>query len=177
MRSIAALIVVMLTMLAVPPARATVRITEDMGGLMTEYAARFAEIRASGEKVVIDGPCYSACTMLLGMLSRDQVCVTPNAVLGFHAAWNFDDYGRRVTSAGGTQDLMNIYPHSIRSWIARRGGLSPHLKYLRGRELAAFYPMCGSATRTETMHASRNRGGRTWRNVAFSASDRSASGR
>jgi hypothetical protein len=175
-RSIAALIVV-LAALATTPAQATVRITDDMGGLMTEYAARFAEIRASGEKVEIDGPCYSACTMLLGMLSREQVCITPNAVLGFHAAWNFDDYGRRVISAGGTQDLMHIYPRSIRSWIARRGGLSPNLKFLRGRELAAMYPMCGNATpRTETMRAARNHG-RSWRNVALSVSARSASGR
>src|ERR1700755_1032106 len=79
-------------------ASATMRITDDMGGLMTEYASRFQTRRSSGEKVVIDGPCYSACTMLLGMLPREQVCVTPNAVLGFHAAWNFDDSGKRVTS-------------------------------------------------------------------------------
>src|SRR5215469_9777993 len=79
-------------------ANATMRITDDMGGLMTEYASRFAAVRNSGEKVVVDGPCYSACTMLLGMLPRDQVCVTPNAVFGFHAAWNFDDNGHRVTS-------------------------------------------------------------------------------
>ena len=178
MRSITALIVMVVAGLAVAPAQATMRITDDMGGLMTDYASRFASMRASGERVVIDGPCYSACTMLLGMLSRDQVCVTPNAVLGFHAAWNFDDSGRRVTSASATQELLNIYPQQIRSWIARRGGLSPHMKFLRGRELAGLYPMCGNATaRTETMHAARNRGSRTWRNVAISASARSASGR
>jgi hypothetical protein len=178
MRSIAALIVLVLATLATAPAQATVRITDDMGGLMTEYASRFASLRASGEKVVIDGPCYSACTMLLGMLSRDQVCVTPNAVLGFHAAWNFDDNGRRVTSVGATQELFDIYPQPVRSWIARRGGLSPHMKFLRGRALTALYPMCGSATaRSETRRTTRNRGGHGWRSVAISASARSASGR
>jgi hypothetical protein len=123
-------------------AEATVRIRDDMGGLMAEYASRFATMRETGERVVIAGPCYSACTMLLGMLSRDQVCVTPNAVLGFHAAWDMDDTGHRVTSAAGTQTLIEIYPPRIRSWIARRGGLSPHIKLLRGRELAAMYPPC-----------------------------------
>jgi hypothetical protein len=123
-------------------ADATVRIRDDMGGLMTDYASRFENIRQSGEKVVVDGPCYSACTMLLGMLSRDQVCVTPNAVMGFHAAWNFDDNGHRVTSVSATQQLIEIYPPKVRSWIARRGGLSPHMKYLRGHELASMYPMC-----------------------------------
>jgi hypothetical protein len=142
MRSIAAIIVVLLTALASMPAQATVRIREDMGGLMTEYASRFASMRASGERVVIDGPCFSACTMLLGMLPRGQVCVTPNAVLGFHAAWNFDDSGRRVMSMNATQELIDIYPRPVRSWLARRGGLSPRMKFMRGRALTALYPLC-----------------------------------
>ena len=142
MRSFAVVAGAVLAALIVNSANATVRIRDDMGGLMTEYASRFANMRESGEKVVIDGPCYSACTMLLGMLSRDQVCVTPNAVLGFHAAWNFDDSGHKVTSASATQALIDIYPPRIRSWLAKRGGLSPHMKYLRGSELASIYPAC-----------------------------------
>ena len=142
MRAIAPLAGAVLAALTVCSADATVRIRDDMGGLMTEYASRFANMRERGEKVVIDGPCFSACTMLLGMLSHEQVCVTPNAVLGFHAAWNFDDTGHRVTSVSATQTLIDIYPPRIRSWIARRGGLSPHMKFLRGRELAAMYPAC-----------------------------------
>ncbi len=142
MRAIAVVMAAVVAALAFSSADATVRIRDDMGGLMTDYASRFANIRQSGERVVIDGPCYSACTMLLGMLSRDQVCITPNAVLGFHAAWNFDDAGRRVTSASATQALIDIYPPRIRSWIARRGGLSPHMKYLRAHELASMYPVC-----------------------------------
>lgn len=142
MRSFAVVAGAVLALLTIGSAHATVRITDDMGGLMTDYASRFATVRESGERVVIDGPCFSACTMLLGMLPRDQVCVTPNAVLGFHSAWNFDDAGRRVTSVSGTQSLIDIYPPRIRSWIARRGGLSPHMKFLRGHELASMYPLC-----------------------------------
>jgi hypothetical protein len=142
MRSIAILTGVVLAALSFTSANATMRITDDMGGLMTQYASRFASVRESGEKVVIDGPCFSACTMLLGMLPRDQVCITSNAVLGFHAAWNFDESGRRVTSVSATQALVDIYPPTIRSWLARRGGLSPHMKFLRAHELAGMYPMC-----------------------------------
>src|SRR5262249_16784357 len=142
MRAIAVVMGVVIAALAFGSADATVRIRDDMGGLMTEYASRFSNMRERGEKVVIDGPCYSACTMLLGMLSRDQVCVTPNAVLGFHAAWNFDDTGRRVTSTSATQPLIALYPRRIRSWLQRRGGLSPHMKSLRGHELASIYPIC-----------------------------------
>ncbi len=142
MRAIAIVMgAVIVALTVVGSADATVRIRDDMGGLMTDYASRFANMRHSGEKVVIDGPCYSACTMLLGMLSREQVCVTPNAVLGFHAAWNFDDSGHRVTSASATQALIDIYPPRIRSWIARRGGLSPHMKYLRAHDPAPLNPI------------------------------------
>src|SRR5258707_13775574 len=142
MQRISILAGVLLAALTVASADATVRITDDPGGLMSQYASRFANVRQTGEKVVIDGPCLSACTMLLGMLPRDQVCVTHNAVLGFHAAWNYNGHGRRVTSAVATQALIDIYPPPIRSWLARRGGLSPTMKFLRGRELAAMYPAC-----------------------------------
>src|SRR3981081_376302 len=142
MRSIAVWAGLVLTALCISSADATVRITDDMGGLMEQYASRFESVRASGERVVIDGPCFSACTMLLGMLPREQVCVTQNAVLGFHAAWNFDDTGHRVTSASATQALIDIYPPRIRTWISRRGGLSPHMKLLRGRELSTMYATC-----------------------------------
>ena len=66
----------------------------------------------------------------------------PNAVFGFHAAWNYDDSGHKVTSVSATQTLMDVYPPTIRSWISRRGGLSPHMKYLRGRQLAGMYRSC-----------------------------------
>jgi hypothetical protein len=159
-----------ITALTFGSASATMRITDDMGGLMTEYASRFATVRESGEKVVIDGPCYSACTMLLGMVPREQVCVTPNAVLGFHAAWNFDDSGRRVTSTSATHTLYGIYPARVRSWIARRGGLTPQMKYLRGRELTAMYPMCGSGTARPAETARANhRGGRPVHSIEYSA--------
>src|SRR5262249_22123138 len=142
MRAIAVVTGMIIAALTFGSADATVRIRDDMGGLMTDYASKFANMRQSGERVGIYGPCYSACTMLLGMLSSDQVCVTPYAVLRSHAEWNLDDSGHRVTRSSATQSLIDIYPPRIRSWIARRGGLSPHMKYLRGHELTSMYPMC-----------------------------------
>jgi len=41
----------------------------------------------NGEQVMIDGTCASACTMLLGVIPRNRICVTPRAVLAFHSAW------------------------------------------------------------------------------------------
>jgi hypothetical protein len=129
-------------------AGATVVLSGDSGGKMEEYTARFQQVRASGDTVVIDGNCLSACTMVLGMVPRDRVCATANAVLGFHAAWMYDTAGNRVASPSGTRDLMRAYPASIRAWIARNGGLKPNMMYLRGRALAAIVKPCGDSSRT-----------------------------
>jgi hypothetical protein len=124
------------------PGSATVRISNDPGGQIGPYLDKLNSIRASGENVVIDGPCLSACTMLLGVIPRNRICVTRRAQLGFHAAWNPAGNGRRVVSTAGTEVLWEKYPPHIRSWLTRRGGLSPKMKYLAGRELTAMYPVC-----------------------------------
>ncbi len=126
-------------------ASATVIISDDVGGKMQDYTTHFRQVRDSGEPVVIAGTCVSACTMVLGLVPSDRICATHNAVLGFHAAWMFDKSGKRVVSASGTQDLMQTYPASVRAWIARHGGLTPKMMYLRGRDLAAIVAPCNSS--------------------------------
>lgn len=133
------------TTLTVTSASATVVISDDPGGKMRDYATHFQHVRDSGESVIITGTCVSACTMVLGFVPRDRICATPNAVLGFHAAWMFDDSGKQVVSTTGTQDLMKTYPAPVRAWIARRGGLTPKMKYLRGRDLAAIVAPCNGS--------------------------------
>ena len=142
------------TALSTSFASATMLITADRGGLIIDYVERFLEARASGEPVVIDGPCLSACTLVVGVLPRGQVCATPKAVLGFHAAWRPTAGGGRVGSYAATRAMMDVYPADLRSWIGRHGGLTPRLIVLRGRELAAMVPACGSAT---TLAASATR--------------------
>ena len=138
----ARIVAFMMAMMAVSPASATKRISDDPGGQLGPYLQRLAALRSSGEQVVIDGRCLSACTMVLGVIPRDHICVTPRAQLGFHAAWRPDDAGHQVTSRDGTQLLMDNYPQQVREWIARRGGLSPRMIYLAGRDLASMYPTC-----------------------------------
>src|ERR1700730_2366516 len=128
--------------LAIFPASATMRITSDPGGQIGPYLESLASLRSSGEHVVIDGPCLSACTMVLGVIPRDPLSVPPRARLGFHSAWRPDQAGRPVVSRDGTQLLMTVYPQQVRNWIARRGGLSPRMMYLSGRELSSMYPAC-----------------------------------
>ena len=132
----AALVVVAL------PASADVRILASPGGQVGPFLELFSAVRQSGERVVIDGPCLSACTLVLMSVPRQRVCVTPRAVLGFHAASSRDFYGRRVWEPEATGVVLAGYPPRIREWIVRRGGLSSRLLLLRGRELAAMYPRC-----------------------------------
>ena len=135
-------IVAIMLALAVSPASATKRISDDPGGQLGPYLQKLAALRSSGEQVVIDGKCLSACTMVLGVIPRDHICVTSRAQLGFHAAWRPDEAGRQVTSREGTELLMDNYPPQGRDWISRRGGLTPHMIFLSGRELASMYPTC-----------------------------------
>ena len=72
---------------------------------------------------MIDGLCASACTIVLGAIPNDKICVTPNANLAFHAAWDFGARGRTITNPGATRMLYSMYPSQVRHWIANRGGL------------------------------------------------------
>jgi hypothetical protein len=124
-------------------AYADVRITNDPGGEITAYLHKFQEMRASGERLVIDGPCLSACTLFTALIPRDKVCVTARAILGFHAASYYDDASRSlVPTRAGTRLVMRLYPPAIRSWIIRHGGLTPRLIGMRGRDLAALFNTC-----------------------------------
>ena len=46
-------------------ARAELRIVSSPGGEVGSYLRLFAMVRQSGERVIIDGPCLSACTLVL----------------------------------------------------------------------------------------------------------------
>jgi hypothetical protein len=128
--------------LTISPASATIRIAGDGGGQIGAYLQRHEAMRQSGERIVIDGPCLSACTMLLGAIPRNRICVTSRALLGFHAAYDLDQNGRQVTNRGGTSLLMAHYPQQVKKWIKRRGGLSRQMMVLSGRGLSSLYPSC-----------------------------------
>ena len=123
-------------------AAATVRITDDRGGNIGDYWSRFTALRDAKEQIIIDGICSSACTMVLGIVPRDRICVTDNATLGFHAAYRPGFLGARVVNEPATRTLMGIYPDAIRQWLARNGGLGSETIYLSGPELFALYRKC-----------------------------------
>ena len=136
------LLVAILCALASTPARADVRILASPGGQVGAFLDLFDRVRASGERVVIDGPCLSACTLVLSMVPSDRICVTRKAILGFHAARSVDRQGGVYAEPEASELVLEAYPAPVRGWIRRRGGLSSRLLLLRGRELTAIYPSC-----------------------------------
>jgi hypothetical protein len=124
------------------PSNAMLRIADDMGGSLGDYLLMFAAIRDSGERVMIDGSCFSACTLVTALIPGDKICITERAMLGFHAGWFENKAGERVTSPTGTRVLYEMYPPIIRNWIDRQGGLGKRTIVLKGRELAAVYRYC-----------------------------------
>ena len=129
---------------SVQASRAALLITDDRGGRIGTYVDKYEGLRTSGEPVVIDGLCASACTIVLGAVSRDRICVTSRANLGFHAAWDLGPQGRPVTNQEATRMLFDMYPARIRQWITRRGGLTPRMIFLHGRQLSGMYRPCPS---------------------------------
>jgi hypothetical protein len=133
----------LLALLLASPASAELRILASPGGEVGPFLDLFERVRASGERVVIDGPCLSACTLVLSAVPNERICVTRRAVLGFHAARSMDRRGRMYAEPEASAAVLDAYPLAVRSWIRRRGGLTSRILLLRGRELAAIYPVCG----------------------------------
>src|ERR1700759_5872949 len=88
------LLCALLVAAGVMPVHAEIRILGSPGGQVGPFLDLFEKVRASGEGVVIDGPCLSACTLVLSMVPRDRICVTRRAVFGFPAARSMDRRGR-----------------------------------------------------------------------------------
>src|ERR1700674_1920666 len=127
-----------LLLAGVGASHAVVRIADDHGGRIGTYLDRYQGLRSSGETVVIDGLCASACTIVLNAVPHDKICVTSRATLGFHAAWDFGANGRTITDREATMMLYSMYPKPVRRWIDARGGLTPQMIFLRGKVLQAM---------------------------------------
>jgi len=127
---------VMLTailILATPLARAeTIDIGGDHGGFVYLYQQKWEKLAAQKVNVRIVGICASACTLLTGYLPRKDICVTPDAALGFHAG----------TFPFVTDTLLRIYPEDIRKWIDAHGGLTFQLIWLQRPEIYKFFRKC-----------------------------------
>jgi hypothetical protein len=58
--------------------------------------------------------------------------------------------------------MWDIYPAEIQNWISVHGGLTPHMIFLKGPELAAMVPACSEAdiAAAHTTQVAHHRSGR-----------------
>ncbi len=138
MRAILAAIFFMGTLFSVPAYALT--ITGDFGGLTSEYEARYERLRASGESVVIDGPCESNCTLVVNYIPRSKICVTERASLAFHALYS--RYTGKLATPERLAAYLAAYPADIRNWIKARGGLTRNILRMQGRDLTSRFRTC-----------------------------------
>ena len=142
MKYVRGFLAVVILILTVSEASSAIRISNDRGGRIGAYVLKYQRLASSGESVIIDGLCASACTIVLGELPSNRICVTSRATLGFHAAWNYGRNGRTFTDLEATLMLYATYPSPVRRWIASRGGLTPHIMFSSGKPLQAMYRSC-----------------------------------
>src|SRR5947209_16046456 len=109
----AALVAAVLALAGVSSAWADMRIYDDRGGRIEDYISRFSALRQIGERVIVDGACLSACTVVLGAVQCNRTCVTPRATCGFHAAWIPTGSGYTVASPRGDRVLWASYPPAV----------------------------------------------------------------
>jgi hypothetical protein len=115
-------------------ALADYRIRNDYGGFIHQYKLKYAAIRDRGERVIIDGVCNSACTLVLGIVPLNRICGTPRASLGFHTA-HFDTsytFGIKVTNYWSTADMLAYYPETVK--IMARPPRRAHRRHKDGEE-------------------------------------------
>lgn len=119
--------------LAAQAARAeTIDVSDNHGGRVAEYDARWAAHARAGASVRIVGPCQSACTVLLGHIPRSRICVTPQASFGFHLA--------HLPQATAT--LWHAYAPDIKSWINAHGGLQRDFIWMHAPDTYRYFHKC-----------------------------------
>lgn len=142
MKLLTGMMVAVLLLAGTGTGHATIRIANDTGGRLGIYIDKFKQLRESGEFIIIDGLCAGACTIVLGGIPPDRICLTSKARFGFLAVrlWGAGDHA--VAEREATQTLYSMYPAQVRLWIAQRGGLTEHMIVLEGGQLQGLYRHC-----------------------------------
>ena len=114
-----------------------IAVRDDRGGRVINYALQMMKFRDSGTKLKFTGRCDSACTIYLA-LPRDQTCISPGALFGFHAP-----FAATPEASQRAQDyLLENYPEWVKSWIADRGGLTKDIMTMDYSYASRFLDRC-----------------------------------
>lgn len=87
------------------------------GGSVEQFLLEVDQLWRDGTRVIVDGPCMSACTMVTAL---PNACATPRGILGFHEAFTEDEKGNRTPSKLGTELMASHWSKRVRQWLARR---------------------------------------------------------
>lgn len=120
----------------------SVVITESLGGDMLTAFQMVETFKRNGTRVVIDGPCWSACTVI-----ATAGCLTENAVLYFHSP-SFRAVPIDVTQSEIDEALMSArsritdrFPDEISRWMDENFALeSSEWTTLKPEEVRQIYP-------------------------------------
>lgn len=103
------------------------------GGRLDRFLQLAAAINREQRTVVIDGPCYSACSLLADR-ARANVCITPNAEFGFHR---------------GSDESIAPYSGDLVAWVELNGGFPAFstglLTKMDAATARAFFAPCQTA--------------------------------
>ncbi len=105
-------------------------ILDDPGGNVAEYIAK------ADQPAIIDGRCYSACTLYT---INPKTCVTKRAVLAFHKPKTKGPLSISVI----IELIESIYPYKLRKWVEKTRAL--HKKtwtYLKAPEIFKYIRRC-----------------------------------
>lgn len=97
-------------------------ISEDMGGILLEYIAKYVTWEKNGDTVRIEGSCVSACTVVLGIIPASRICATRNSELAFHSAVLAP---RDIYTEEGTRLIWFFYHGRTERVLARHGWGGP----------------------------------------------------
>lgn len=121
----------------------------DPGGNIGQYVMWWERVRDSGAQVMVDGECISACTLLMGIIPPERVCMTDRASFGIHqaATGDVDKAGNPVGDPELTKRVQRLfYPKIVKDWIAawekEHGPLTLDVIYMMPEDMKGYYKMC-----------------------------------
>lgn len=118
---------------ASPTSPATIILRDSPGGNMNDFISTYSTYKKSQTIVIVDGYCYSACTLVL---SLPRACATDRAVFGFHRPWwQYSGQTKRYYYSTLREAMLRAYPTHVRKAIALRGGLRKKMFYIKGTDL------------------------------------------
>ncbi|MFD2175823.1 hypothetical protein [Rhodobacter lacus] len=117
---------------AVSYAASRIVVRGDLGGDVGARANKIRAMAAAGQSVAIQGTCYSACTMYLGLPGS---CVNSKSRLGFHRPSYFGLSLSPAKFEFWSQVIAAHYPPPLRRWYLREGRYSASLLMVTGAQL------------------------------------------